>query len=84
MQKRESWIGLWRSNWYFTIDEIVIDNMELQKEQAATEISLMELGLGKKIKSAPKKKWIDAQERLKKIVGSYSKYKDSGQVIICV
>ena len=43
---------------------------ELKKEQATTEISLVELDLaGKKIESDPKKKWIDAQERIKKFSG---------------
>ena len=40
---------------------------ELQKEQGATEISLVELSLGKKIRAAPKKKWLETQDRIKRI-----------------
>lgn len=49
---------------------------ELQKEEADTEVSIRELALGKKIKAAPKKKWIMLQDRIKAITLKYDEYKN--------
>lgn len=44
---------------------------EFQKEQADTEIGLIELAQGKSIKDAPKKKWLLLKRQLKVMVESY-------------
>ena len=49
---------------------------ELRKEQGATEISVVELFLGRKIKASPKKKWLDNQNRLQRIVKGYDDSED--------
>lgn len=54
---------------------------EIQKEQADTETAISELSLGKTVKAAPKKKWVDAQERLSMIVRDYENYKDNDMII---
>ena len=41
-----------------------------QKEHEDTEIQIMELSLGRKVKAAPKKSWIDVQKRMMKVVAS--------------
>ena len=35
----------------------------------------MELSLGRRVKAAPKKIWMDTQRRMKKIVETYEKYR---------
>ena len=47
---------------------------DFQKEQGDTEIQIMELSLGRRVKAAPKKAWTDTQKRMKKIVESYEQY----------
>ena len=54
---------------------------ELQKEQGDTEIYIVELSLGRKIKAAPKKKWVDTQDRLRRIAKKYDDYKNTGRVL---
>ena len=54
---------------------------ELQKEQAYTEVCIAELALGKKVKTAPKKKWLDLQTRIQSIAEKYDEYKDRGEVV---
>jgi len=49
---------------------------EFQKEQAFTETCLAELALGKKVKGAPKKRWIDLRNRIQGIVTKYTDYKN--------
>ena len=49
---------------------------ELRKEQGDTEITAVELSLGRKIKTSPKKKWLDNQNRLQRIVKGYDKFED--------
>ena len=49
---------------------------EFQKEQGNTEISLIELGLGRVLKAAPNRKWIDNQNRLRNIVERYGTYQN--------
>lgn len=44
---------------------------EIQKEQGFMEITLMELAMGKKVKAAPAKKWVDRQTRLESIASEY-------------
>ena len=46
--------------------------LEFQKEQGFTEICLQELALGKRVKSAPTKKWHDLQQRLENIAADYN------------
>lgn len=47
---------------------------EIQKEQGDTEISVVELSLGRKVKAAPKKRWKDVQTNLQNIVLNYESY----------
>lgn len=47
---------------------------EFQKEQGDTEISVVELSLGRKVKAAPKKKWVDFQKRIQSITAEYPEY----------
>ena len=41
---------------------------KILKEQGDTKIAVVELSLGRKIKAAPKKKWLDVQKKLRRIV----------------
>lgn len=45
---------------------------ELQKEQGFMEICINELAIGKKVKTAPTKKWSELQSRLESIAGEYN------------
>ena len=55
---------------------------EIQKEQADTEVSIAELSLGKKVKAAPKKKWLDLQARIRSVVLQYDdEYKSQNRVL---
>lgn len=45
---------------------------EIQKEQGYMEICLTELAMGKKVKAAPAKKWVDRQTRLESIASEYN------------
>lgn len=47
---------------------------ELKKEQGDTQISILEHKMGRKVKCAPKKKWVDAHEQLRGTVGTYATY----------
>lgn len=47
---------------------------EFRKEQGDTEIQIVEMSLGRRVKSVPKKKWFDAQKRVKSLVESYENY----------
>lgn len=49
---------------------------EVQKEQGYTETSIAELSLGKRVKVAPRKKWLDLQDRIEGIVAQYNTYDD--------
>lgn len=49
---------------------------EFQKEQADTEIAIVEVGLGRKIKAEPKKKWIDFTNRIRTVILDYNTFKD--------
>lgn len=53
--------------------------MEIQKEQADTDIAITELSLGRKIKAAPKKKWIDYQLKIQHIAADFDTYKRDGK-----
>lgn len=44
---------------------------EIQKEQGYMEITATELALGKKVKAAPTKKWVELQSRLEAIATEY-------------
>lgn len=48
---------------------------DIQKEQADSEIMLAELSLGKSVKSVPKNKRGELQNRIKSITESYDEYK---------
>ena len=58
------------------------------KEQGDTEIAVVELSLGRKIKLAPRKKWLNVQKKLRRIVQKYEDYqileylKGVGQTLI--
>ena len=54
--------------------------LELQREQAYTEVCVQELALGKRVKSMSKKKWVDLQERIQGLASSYLTYKNSNTV----
>lgn len=47
---------------------------EIKKEQGDTEIAVVELSLGRRVKAAPKKKWVDTQRKLQRIVLNYEDY----------
>lgn len=47
---------------------------EIKKEQGDTEIAVVELSLGRKVKAAAKKKWVDTQLKLQRIVLNYESY----------
>lgn len=47
---------------------------ELQQEQGDTEIAILELRMGRKIKAAPKKKWLDHHRRVRDTVRGYPTY----------
>ena len=50
---------------------------EFQKEKGDTEIAVVELSLGKKVKAAPKKKWVDFQRRIQSITANiFNMFKD--------
>ena len=49
---------------------------EIQKEQADSEVAVAELSLGRRIKGAPKRKWIDLHDRIEGIVPNYTNYKN--------
>lgn len=53
---------------------------EFQKEQADSESTVAELSLGKTVKAAPKKKWVDAQARIRYITGQYQEYKERNDI----
>lgn len=42
---------------------------------------LHELTLGRRVKAAPKKKWLDQQRRVKAVVSEYAVYKDEDRVL---
>ena len=46
----------------------------IQKEQGDTARAVVKLSLGRIIKAAPKKKWLDVQNKLKRIVQNYEDY----------
>ena len=52
---------------------------EMQKEQADTKIAFAEIGLGKKVKAAPKEKWLEIQRRIQSIVQNYAEYEECGE-----
>lgn len=54
---------------------------EFQKEQAYSEACLAELALGKRVKTAPKKKWVDLQNRIQSIADQYETYKNGNKVL---
>ena len=47
---------------------------EILKEKGDIEIAMVELSLGKKIKVAPRKKSLDVQKKLRRIVQNYEDY----------
>ncbi len=51
---------------------------EIQKEQANYEIMVTELSLGRQVKAAPKRKWLEAQSRLRRVVEN-NEYKTDGK-----
>lgn len=51
---------------------------EVQKEQGDTEIAVTELCLGRAVKAAPKKKWIQYQIKIQNIANDYINYKNAG------
>lgn len=47
---------------------------QIKKEQGDTEIALLEHKMGRKVKSAPKKKWFDYYQRVRASVTTYENY----------
>lgn len=41
---------------------------EIQKEQGDTEIAVSELSMGRRVMAGPKKKWLDVQNQISRIV----------------
>ena len=54
---------------------------KFRKEQADTEVKVLELSQGKSIKDVPKKKWYEAKQRLRTMVGLYPEHAELGNVI---
>ncbi len=52
---------------------------EIQKEQADSKIMVTELSLGRRVKAAPKRKWLEVLSRLWRIVENYNEYKTEGK-----
>ncbi|KAK7574181.1 hypothetical protein V9T40_011372 [Parthenolecanium corni] len=49
---------------------------ELKKEQAATEVALAELSMGKRIQNMPKEKWLELQTRIQTINSEYNDHEN--------
>ncbi|KAK7603420.1 hypothetical protein V9T40_003419 [Parthenolecanium corni] len=49
---------------------------EIRKEQAATEVALAELSMGKRIQNMPKKKWLELQTQIRTITSEYNDSED--------
>jgi len=49
---------------------------EFQKEQADTKSMVAKLSIGRKVRAAPKQKWVTMQKRIQSVVANYSDYKD--------
>ena len=41
---------------------------------------IAELSFGKRVKDAPKRKWLEQQERLRRVVLEYENYKNNGKI----
>jgi len=54
---------------------------ELQREQAFTESCIAELALGKLVKTAPRTKWLELQNRIQGITAHYNAYKARGEEV---
>lgn len=54
---------------------------EIQKEQGDTESMVAELSLGRKVKAAPRQKWITLQERIQTVATEYEDYKANDDVM---
>ena len=54
---------------------------EFKKEQGYTEVCVLELNLGKRIRAMPKKKWSDLQDRIQGAVESYATHKANDTVL---
>ena len=47
---------------------------EIKKEQGNTEVRLVELSLGRRVKNSPSRKWTTHQDRIRNIVLDYNDY----------
>lgn len=56
---------------------------EFKKEQVDTEITIAELSLGRKVKTAPKRKWLDHQLRIKKLLNNLKIIKMILHITLC-
>jgi len=54
---------------------------EFQKVQGYIEVCIAELALGKRVKVAPKRKWVELQERIQGIAEQYDTYKANNDII---
>ena len=82
----------WHDRFHLLMEEIHPDMYScinnFLKEQGDTEIPIVKLSLGRKIKAAPKRKWAESQTRLRRIVLNYKTYeildylKAIGQIIV--
>ncbi len=52
---------------------------EIQMEQANSKIMVTELSLGRRVKATPKRKWLQVQSGLRRIVENYNEYKTDGK-----
>ncbi len=48
---------------------------EIQKKQTDYEIMVTELSLGRRVKAAPKRKWLKIQSRLRRMIENDNEYK---------
>jgi len=55
--------------------------IEFQKEQAFIEACIAELGLGRRVKLLPRRKWLELQERIQGLAASYEEQKAEGTLL---
>ena len=54
---------------------------QIQKEQGETEICITEINMGRKTRSAPKKQYVQLQQRLQTIAEDYDVYKNDNDIL---
>ncbi|KAL6953007.1 hypothetical protein U1Q18_052277 [Sarracenia purpurea var. burkii] len=55
--------------------------LEFQKEQCSTEVTIAELSLGKSVKAAPRRRWLELQRRIRTVTLRYEEYVEEGNEV---